>query len=36
MATFTLSSDHRIVDGTSAARFMADLRRAIEAPATVL
>ena len=32
MATFTLSSDHRIVDGVVAARFMADLRRAIEDP----
>ena len=34
MATFTLSSDHRIVDGVVAARFVADLRRAIEAPAS--
>ena len=32
MATFTLSSDHRIVDGAAAGRFMADLRRAIEDP----
>ena len=32
MATFTLSSDHRIVDGVTAARFMADLRKAIETP----
>lgn len=32
LATFTLSSDHRIVDGIRAARFMADLRRAIEDP----
>ena len=32
MATFSLSSDHRIVDGVQAARFMADLRRAIENP----
>src|SRR5439155_8328363 len=30
MATLSLSSDHRIVDGVSAARFMADLRGAIE------
>jgi len=30
MATLTLSADHRIIDGTAAARFMADLRRAIE------
>lgn len=32
MATFTLSSDHRIVDGVTAARFIADLREAIERP----
>ena len=32
MATFTLSSDHRVIDGVAAARFMADLRRAIEDP----
>jgi pyruvate dehydrogenase E2 component (dihydrolipoamide acetyltransferase) len=32
IATFCLSSDHRIVDGITAARFMADLRRAIENP----
>ncbi|TMH04615.1 MAG: 2-oxo acid dehydrogenase subunit E2, partial [Betaproteobacteria bacterium] len=30
MATLSLSSDHRIVDGVKAARFMADLRSAIE------
>ena len=36
MATFTLSSDHRIIDGTAAARFMADLRRAIEGAAQAL
>ena len=33
MATLSLSSDHRIVDGVTAARFMADLRHAIEHPA---
>jgi pyruvate dehydrogenase E2 component (dihydrolipoamide acetyltransferase) len=32
MATFTLSSDHRIVDGVTAARFVADLRESIERP----
>jgi pyruvate dehydrogenase E2 component (dihydrolipoamide acetyltransferase) len=32
MATFTLSSDHRIVDGVTAARFVVDLREAIEHP----
>ena len=36
MATLSLSSDHRIVDGITAARFMADLRRAIEDPAAML
>jgi hypothetical protein len=30
MATFTLSSDHRIVDGVTAARSVADLSEAIE------
>jgi pyruvate dehydrogenase E2 component (dihydrolipoamide acetyltransferase) len=32
MATFSLSSDHRIVDGVTAARFMSDLRDALENP----
>jgi len=32
MATLSLSSDHRIVDGVTAARFMADLRQSIEHP----
>ena len=32
MSTFTLSSDHRIVDGVTAARFTADLREAVEQP----
>jgi pyruvate dehydrogenase E2 component (dihydrolipoamide acetyltransferase) len=36
MATLSLSSDHRIVDGITAARFMADLRRAIEHPQALL
>ncbi|MEO8135623.1 MAG: dihydrolipoamide acetyltransferase family protein [Betaproteobacteria bacterium] len=36
MATLSLSSDHRIVDGITAARFMAQLRRAIEDPAAML
>jgi pyruvate dehydrogenase E2 component (dihydrolipoamide acetyltransferase) len=35
MASLSLSSDHRIVDGVTAARFMADLRRALENPATM-
>jgi pyruvate dehydrogenase E2 component (dihydrolipoamide acetyltransferase) len=36
MATLSLSSDHRIVDGITAARFMADLRQAIEQPGDLL
>lgn len=36
MATFTLSSDHRIIDGVTAARFMADLREALETPEILL
>lgn len=32
MANFTLSSDHRIIDGVMAARFMADLRKHVENP----
>ncbi|MFJ5369573.1 dihydrolipoamide acetyltransferase family protein [Bosea sp. CER48] len=36
MASFTLSSDHRIVDGVAAARFMADLREALESPEILL
>jgi pyruvate dehydrogenase E2 component (dihydrolipoamide acetyltransferase) len=36
MANLTLSSDHRIVDGVAAARFMADLREALENPELLL
>ena len=36
MATLSLSSDHRVIDGIVAARFMADLRRAIEHPEGML
>ncbi|MBN9447078.1 MAG: 2-oxo acid dehydrogenase subunit E2, partial [Bosea sp.] len=32
----TLSSDHRIIDGVTAARFMADLREALENPEVLL
>jgi len=32
----TLAVDHRIVDGVIAARFLADLREALEAPALIL
>lgn len=35
-AAFCLSSDHRIVDGVVAARFMASLREAVEHPETLL
>ncbi len=35
-ATFCLSSDHRIVDGVVAAKFMASLREAVETPETLL
>lgn len=36
VATFTLSVDHRAIDGAVAAQFMADLRLAIEAPDRML
>lgn len=36
LATFSLSSDHRIVDGVAAAKFMKDLREAIEHPEMLL
>jgi pyruvate dehydrogenase E2 component (dihydrolipoamide acetyltransferase) len=36
LAAFCLSSDHRIVDGVTAARFMADLRKVIEHPVLLL
>jgi len=32
----TMSSDHRVVDGAMAARFLADVREALENPATLL
>jgi pyruvate dehydrogenase E2 component (dihydrolipoamide acetyltransferase) len=32
MIRMTLSADHRIVDETVAARFLVDLREALEAP----
>jgi pyruvate dehydrogenase E2 component (dihydrolipoamide acetyltransferase) len=34
--TFCLSSDHRVVDGVVAARFMADWRRVLENPELLL
>lgn len=36
VANFCLSSDHRIVDGVTAARFMSDLRETIETPELLL
>ena len=36
MARFTLSADHRLVDGVAAARFMGDLREALECPEGLL
>jgi pyruvate dehydrogenase E2 component (dihydrolipoamide acetyltransferase) len=36
MIRVTLSADHRIVDGAVAARFLADLREALEAPTLLL
>ncbi len=36
MATFTLTADHRIVDGAQAARFLADLRTVLERPGILL
>jgi pyruvate dehydrogenase E2 component (dihydrolipoamide acetyltransferase) len=36
MMSITLSADHRAVDGAQAGRFIADLREALEEPATVM
>ena len=36
MLTLTLAADHRVIDGAVAARFLADLVQAIEAPASLL
>jgi len=36
LMTVTLSADHRVVDGAAAARFLADLRAALEDPGLLL
>jgi pyruvate dehydrogenase E2 component (dihydrolipoamide acetyltransferase) len=36
LLTLSLTFDHRVVDGAPAARFLADLRSAIEAPAALI
>ena len=36
MMSLTLSVDHRVIDGAVAAQFLADLKRAIESPNTML
>jgi pyruvate dehydrogenase E2 component (dihydrolipoamide acetyltransferase) len=34
--TVTLSADHRVVDGAVAARFLQDVRAALEQPALMM
>lgn len=36
MATFTLTADHRVVDGARAGRFLLDLQSAVERPGVML
>jgi pyruvate dehydrogenase E2 component (dihydrolipoamide acetyltransferase) len=33
---FTMSCDHRIIDGATGAKYMAALKRILEAPANML
>jgi pyruvate dehydrogenase E2 component (dihydrolipoamide acetyltransferase) len=36
MMTCTLSADHRVLDGATAARFLAEFKKIIEHPVTML
>ena len=36
MVRMTLSADHRVIDGAVAARFLAELREALESPSVIL
>ena len=36
LANFTLTADHRIVDGALAARFLGEVKRLVEYPALML
>jgi hypothetical protein len=36
MMTLTLTIDHRVVDGLAGAKFMQDLKKALENPITLL
>jgi len=36
MATFSLTADHRVVDGAVASRFLSDLQRSVEHPGVML
>jgi pyruvate dehydrogenase E2 component (dihydrolipoamide acetyltransferase) len=36
LSTFTLTSDHRVLDGASAARFLTTIQRALEHPGQMM